>query len=246
MRMYDLRDYSMAAVKLYNKSGVLEESLIDDFKRTAESTIAPTPVVVDLVGSPMELTASVQENRAATFVRSTSLKRVFCDGLRWTNQYDSLAVSVSDGPIVSVWPTSWRAYVFGCERFATGRSLMPTPIVVSPRAGDGAPLTEVKISNGRELFQRYVLNSTAAADGSSAAFDRTLLLDGFVHRNLVLEATNADGHTAVANLARSWKAGSTAVIFCGDHTNVSNPAVCRAPVDLDPPNPHSFVEDRSG
>jgi hypothetical protein len=51
------------------------------------------------------------------------------------NQYDSLAVSVSDGPIVSVWAKTWRAYTYGSERFVTGRSLMPVPIVINPRPG---------------------------------------------------------------------------------------------------------------
>ena len=182
----------MAAVKFYNRSGVLQESLADDFKRTQESTIGPTPVVVDLVGSPMELTASVQEGRAATYVRTTSLARVFCDGLRWTGQYDSLPVSVSTGPIVSVWPMAWRNYAFGSERLVAGRSVMPTPILITPRSG-GAPLTEVVISNGRELFRRFLLNSTVAVP-----FQHTLLLDGYVHRNLVLEVTDAAGKTAIA------------------------------------------------
>ena len=78
----------MASVKSYSRSGALIEDLSEDFKQTQESTIGPTPVVVDPVGSPEELAQSVREkeNRAATFVRSSSLDRIYCDGLRWAGK----------------------------------------------------------------------------------------------------------------------------------------------------------------
>ena len=218
-------------------SGVLKDDLTDDFKQTQESTIGPTPVVIDLVGSPAELVQSVQENRAATFVRSKALDRVYCDGLRWANQvntrnsrhvsafsgllnrltancgvflqYDSLPAFVSDGPLINAWQQSWRNYVYGGERFVTGSSsrrrdchsaappspfskrfnrddegvpakwqsrrrlgssLMQGGISLSARPG-GPPLAEVTISNGRELFRRFVL------EPNSSHFYRTLLLD---------------------------------------------------------------------
>ena len=62
-------------------------------------------------------------------------------------------------------------------------------------------MKEVVISNGRELFRRFVLSASSANASASAAhaahdaaatpapFFHTLLLDGYVHRNLVLEVT---------------------------------------------------------
>ena len=61
-------------------------------------------------------------------------------------------------------------------------------------------MKEVVISNGRELFRRFVLSASSANASTSAAhaahaaatpapFFHTLLLDGYVHRNLVLEVT---------------------------------------------------------
>jgi hypothetical protein len=63
-------------------------------------------------------------------------------------------------------------------------------------------LKEVVISNGRELFRRFVLSPSSANATASAAhvthaaatpapFFHTLLLDGYVHRNLVLEVTES-------------------------------------------------------
>jgi hypothetical protein len=177
-----------------------------------ESTIGPTPVVVDLVGSPAELARAVQQNHAATFVRATALEWVFCNGLRWSNQYDSLPTFVSNGPLINAWEQTWRTYVLGAERFVTGRSLLRANISISARPG-GPPLAEVRIFNGRELYRRFIVKP------QQQHFYRTLLLDGFVHRNLILQVRDAAGNTAVANSIRSWKPGSDAVIFCGDHTN---------------------------
>ena len=177
-----------------------------------ESTIGPTPVVVDLVGSPAELARAVQQNHAATFVRSESLDRVFCSGLRWSNQYDSLATFVSNGPIINAWEQTWRTYVLGAERFVTGRSMLRANISISARPG-GPLLAEVSIFNGRELYRRFKIKP------QQKNFYRTLLLDGFVHKNLVLQVRDAAGNMALANPIRSWKPASEAVIFCGDHTN---------------------------
>ena len=213
MKMYDLRVFAIAAVKYYDRTGALVEDLTDDFKLTQESTIGPIPVAVDLVGSPAELAASVQKNHAATLVRAPSLDKVFCTGLRWQNFRD-FPTSVSTGPVVKAWTLTSRTYVLGSERFVTGLSLFPLPISVSARPS-GAPLASVVITNGRELFRRFLLPN------NTREFNRTLLLDGFVHRNLVLEVFDTAGNTVLANAARGWKAGSLngGIEFCSDHKN---------------------------
>jgi hypothetical protein len=216
LKMYDLRVFSMAAVKYYDCTGQLVEELTDDFKETQESTVGPIPVVIDRVGSPAELSASVTQNHAATFVKAKSKREIFCSGLRWQDFFD-LPTFVSNGPVIHVWSQTARNYVLGAEKFVTGRALMSVPIWIAPRPG-GPPLAEIKISNGRELYRRFVLNISQSEE---RPFMRTLLLDGFVHRNLVLEVTDAAGNTALSNAARSWKPGAidSSIEFCGDHVN---------------------------
>ena len=114
---------------------------------------------------------------------------------------------VSDGPVIGAWEQTWRNYVLGAERFVTGLSLMPCPISIRARPG-GPSLAEVAIYNGRELWRRFV------PEPHASHFYRTLLLDGFVHRNLVLQVRDAAGNIALANVARNWKPGTNQVIFC--------------------------------
>ena len=210
LRMYDLRTYSMAATKYYGRDGKLVEDLVDDFRLTAESTIVPTPVCVSEVGSPAALSAAVKANQALTFVRASSASTVFKEGLRWATQYDSLPTFVSSGPMIDSFPGTARHYALGAARFVVGLSLQQVNISVSARPG-GPNLTDVAIYNGRELFRRFRVNAPHLF--------RTLLLDANLHKTLVLVATDAAGNVALANAARSWKAGSNAVIFCGDHLN---------------------------
>jgi hypothetical protein len=161
-KMYDLRIYSMAAVKYYDRTGQLVDDLVEDFKETAESTILPTPVCVSEVGSPAMLTAAIKANQALTHVRSVSVTDIFSEALRWANQYDSLPSFVSNGPTIESWPFTTRAYVLGCERFVVGQSLQLANISVSARAG-GPNIKEVAIYNGRELFRRFEVNGTCTS-----------------------------------------------------------------------------------
>ena len=214
LKMTDLRIYSIAAARYYGRDGKLVEDLTEDFKETAESTIVPTPVCVSEVGSPAALTAAVAARQSLTHIRAASVATIYNEGLRWTTQYDSLPTFVSSGPIIDSWPTMARHYVLGEARFVVGLSLMEANISVSAAPG-GPDLKEVSIFNGRELFRRFEVNGPHLF--------RTLLLDADLHKTLVLVATDVDGNVAVANAARSWKAGSNAVIFCGDHTNDCGP-----------------------
>jgi hypothetical protein len=162
------------------------------------------------VGSPALLAAAIKANQALTHVRSISVTDIFFEALRWANQYDSLPSFVSDGPTIESWPSTTRAYVLGCERFVVGQSLQLAKISVSARAG-GPSIKEVAIYNGRELFRRFEVNGPHLF--------RTLVLDADLHKTLVIVVTDTEGGTALGNAARSWKAGSNAVIFCSDHTN---------------------------
>ena len=81
---------------------------------------------------------------------------------------------------------------------------------ISVSARSGSSLSEIRIYNGRELFRRFEV------DGPH--FYSVLLLDAFVHRNLVLVAVDSAGGTAVAK-AKTWKGGTDQVTFCGDRVN---------------------------
>ena len=180
----------MAAVMYYDRAGKLVDDLAEDFKETAESTILPTPVCVSEVGSPTLLTAAIRANQALTHVRSVSVTNIFSEALRWTNQYDSLSPFVSNGPLIESFPHTTRPYVLGCERFVVGQSLQLAKISVSARAG-GPNIKEVALYNGRELFRRFEVNGPHLF--------RTLLLNGYLHKTLVIVATDAEGNVAVGN-----------------------------------------------
>ena len=65
---------------------------------------------------------------------------------------------------------------------------------------------------GKRLFRRY--------DPKGAGhFWRTLMLDAFIHRNLVLVVEDVEGHKAMSFPRRNWKGGVRSVEYCGDHCN---------------------------
>eukprot|EP01052_Picozoa_sp_SAG31_P021495 SAG31_NODE_1665_length_7585_cov_6.666711_6_plen_569_part_00 len=209
MAMGDLRDYSMAAVFYHASDGSMED-LRSDFLEAAESTIAPTPVAVSDIHSPASLGAAAQ-NHWLTHVTGSGPSSVFHDGLRWNNQYDAMQTYVSNGPIINTWAQTNRVYTLGAERFVTASALMVAPLSVSS-ANAGADLKKVEITNGRQLFRRFMPNRSD--------FNRTLLLDGYVQKDLVLSVEDDSGCGAFGAVARTWKPGGQhSVVFCDDHIN---------------------------
>ena len=109
---------------------------------------------------------------------------------------------------IDAWEGTYRTMVLGAERFVTGLGVMPSGISVSSPVG----LRSVSIFNGDRLFRRFAPNG-------STHFFTTLLLDGFIHRNLVLVAEDIEGNTAMSFPRRNWKGGVRSVEYCGDHCN---------------------------
>ena len=212
--MPDLRCFSMAAVAYYNASGALVEELQEDFASTIESTISPVPVVVSEITTVAGLLAAAKA-QLLTHVKGVSPKTVFVDGLRWNSQYDALPTYIShiDGPQIDVWPQTNRVYTLGAERFVTGAALLQAGLSVRANAS-GARIQEVNITNGVQLFRRFVVPSEGSKD-----LYRTLLLDGFVHKNLLMVVTDSAGKKAYGTPLRTWKPGPRSVVFCGDHVN---------------------------
>eukprot|EP01051_Picozoa_sp_SAG22_P001501 SAG22_NODE_60_length_23423_cov_8.445250_5_plen_1524_part_00 len=234
LSMPDLRCYSMAATVYYDSNGTLVEDLEADLKTTVESTITPVPVAVSEVLSPKALVdaASNQMLTHVTLVSaplaSSNTSSVFMDGLRWNSQYDSLPTFVShtDGPLIDMWPTTNRVYTLGAERFVTGSALLPANI--SLKAQHGATISNVTITNGRRLFRRFTQCNVSQ-------FYRTLLLDGYVHKNLILVVVDSAGRRSYGSPLRSWKPGPRSVVFCGDHVNDCTDAVELSHGPISPP-----------
>ncbi len=207
LKMYDLRVYSMAAIRTYEK-GRLVEDVTDDYLTTVQSTAVPTPASLNIVPSPEEMKQAVAKNQALTYAQARSLKQVYEDALRWNCSYDGLNVFLSDGPIVKAWPKNARTLIFGAEHFVPGRSLSVSPIHITSEAG----LKEIRIFNGRDLFRRFV------CDGAKE-FQTTLFIPSVVYRNMVLIAEDVKGGIATTFAHRAYKEGSLGPVFCSDHVN---------------------------
>eukprot|EP01052_Picozoa_sp_SAG31_P008021 SAG31_NODE_395_length_16265_cov_4.941420_3_plen_913_part_00 len=217
MSMPDLRVYSMAAVAYYDSVGTLVEELHDDFAFTIEATIAPVPVVFSDIRSVAALRVAAKTQLLTHVKGAGGPSTVFIDGLRWNSQYDAPPTFVShmDGPIIDVWPQTHRVYTLGAERFSTGSALLQAGISVRTNA-TGASIAEVNITNGQQLFRRFVPQPSSI---NNASLHRTLLLDGFVHKNLLLTVTDSAGRKAYGSPVRTWKPGVRSIVFCGDHVN---------------------------
>ena len=207
MRISDLRDYAMAAIRYY-KDGRLVEDNTADYLTTAAGTIPPAPISFNEVRSPTELTREVNLGHALTCVQASSVANIFRDGLWWPNQYASYNTFPSDGPIIHAWPQTVRVWTLGAEEFVTKPAIMEAPLQVSAAAG----LKEIRIYNGPELFQRWECHG-------AKQFSARLQLDATIQRNLVLVATDLKGGQAVSFARRCWKDGTYAPIFCSDHVN---------------------------
>lgn len=207
MRIYDLHAYSAAAIRTY-AGGKLVEDMTPDYLTTCQSTAVPTPMSLNLVASPGELTQAVAGNQALTYAQARALNSVYQDALRWNCSYDGLNVFPSDGPLIREWPRCLRVMTFGAEPFVTGRSMWPSPVHVTSEVG----LKEIRIYDGRALFRRFRC-------AGETEFQTTLFFPGTVYRNMVLVAEDVKGGTAVSFAYRTYKEGSLAPIFCSDHVN---------------------------
>ncbi len=216
MRLHDARLYSMAGVQFY-RHGKLIEDVRNEYLTTAQSTIAPAPVVIEQLKSPAALAQAVRANHPLTFARAESLDAnsrggIFRGALRWSHQYESLPVFASSGPEILSWPTCHRVATYGGEGFAPGRSLMASPLSVAAERG----LKEITIYDGRRLFRRFKLHG-------ERSFQKILVLDGSIQRNLVPIAEDRSGGIAIGAPLRSWADGALSPSFCSDHVNDCRP-----------------------
>ena len=239
LQIRDLRLYSVAATKYFTAEDGLVEDVTNQFIKSAEGTIPPTPIAISRVRSPAELTrAVVALGHDLTCVYATTVSEIWTHGLRYNDQYDSLSVFVSpaEGPQVRAWSgiqgdnalrQAFAVKTVAAESSIPGRSLWTTPISVAATAG----LRSVSLFNGAELIQHFLFSALPVGDDPSVGqggemssstthtFYRTLYLEGTVHRTLTLVAEDTRGRKAVTTARRAWKAGRRSVLFCTDHIN---------------------------
>ena len=213
MQMFDLRGFSAAGLLYYDKTGTLIEDNTQDYLLTSESTISPVPLVISEISSPSSLLEAVK-TQYVNNVMVYDLQNLFCHGLRWNSQYDSMpvyAAPVAGPEINSLSDDTDRAYVIGSEKFVTGTSVLFLPINIK----SSLPLKQVAIYSGTKLYRRF-----GFSDGKTTSMQRLLLLDEFIHKNLNVIATDTAGNFALGTTRRNWKPGSPRqVIYCGDHFN---------------------------
>jgi len=205
MRIPDLRTYGMAAVRYY-EHGKLMEDVTDQFFTTAQGTLPPAAVSVNLVTSPEELGREAASGNALVYAQSRTLQNIFKDALRWTHQYDGVNVFASDGPQILAWPDCHRVGALGSEEFVTGNIFMPSLVWVTAAKG----LKEVFIFNGRNIYRRFKFNG-------EKEWDETLYLEAAVQKNLVLVVEDTAGGKAVSvrsYFARTMSMTARAMACC--------------------------------
>ncbi len=207
MRMDQLRLCGMAAVETY-RGGKLVESLLDEYLRTAQGTLPPTPAALNEINSPDELEREVKAGRGLVYAQARDLGKLFAEALRYSCQYDGPNVFPSTGPRIEAWPACARAMTFGTEEFVVEANLMRAPLRVVSDKG----LREVAIYNGTELFRRFL-------PGGAKEFAVDLLLDRTLQKTLVAVAIDTDGGRAVSYPRTCRKSGAISPEFCHDHIN---------------------------
>jgi len=206
MRMYDMRAYSVAAVRTY-ENGRRVEDATDDFLTTVAATISPLPVTVNILHAPEELADQAGKRITYTYCLAAGADTVFEDGLQYAHQYSGSPVFSSDGPIVRSWMNCMRNATYATARFAPGRTFAPAFLWVESDVG----LKSIKLYDGPKLFRRFEFEGEKEVR-------RTLQLSSAVHRNIVLIAEDLRGGKAVTFPLRSYKPNTSAA-FCSDQVN---------------------------
>ena len=207
LQIYDMHDASTAALRTY-EGGKLVEDMTPEYLTACQYSGVPTPVSLNLVRSPAELTAAVAQNQALTYAEAHTPASIWDDALHWNTSYDGLNVFPSDGPKIVVWPKLVRVMIFGAEWYVTSRSLNLAPLHVTSEVG----LKQISLYDGQALFRRFDC-------AGSKDYETTLVLNGVLQSGLVLVAEDIKGGKAVSFCQRSRCEGCLCQIDCGDHTN---------------------------
>ncbi|MHC4872059.1 MAG: hypothetical protein ACYTFY_09455 [Planctomycetota bacterium] len=206
MPMYDLRLYSVAALRTY-KDGKKLEDMTDDYLISVDSTIASLPVSVNICNSPQDMTREVKSGNAFTYAMASSVKNLYRDALTYAHQYSGNNVFSSDGPIIKYWSNCVRSATYGSARFASGRAHLPALMWITSEKG----LKKVVIYDGPKIFRKFILKG-------EKELKRVLEISANLHRNLVLVAEDIDGGKAVSFPLRAYKP-NTSASYCSDHIN---------------------------
>ena len=206
-QMWHSRACGATGVMFY-EHGKLVEDLTADYLATNAATMTFAPLSVDLVSSPAEMEAEVKRGDALVYAAVPKPADVLTGALRWNHQFEVVPVSVSTGPVIRRWPVVKRAWVFGAEDFVNEYDLLAADLEVT----SDRPLREVSIYDGPNLVWR--IDPVGAKSVRQRVFRSAAL-----QQDLSVVAIDVDGRRAVSFPARTWKDGSGAVCFCGDHVN---------------------------
>lgn len=206
MKIKDLKNYSMAALRYYKK-GKLIEDMTDAYLLGVEGGVPPTPISFNLVRSAAELKKAVAAKQGLTYAKAPSLKDIYLEALDWSSQISCPNVFPSDGPMIQSWPYFSTARTYSEANFVTGDSQMPSLLHVKSEIG----LKDISIYNGRRLFRRFLPNG-------AREFKEILQLNNVLEKHLAVVVEDVKGNKAVSYARNCWK-GDWGGGYCTDHVN---------------------------
>ena len=210
-QLFDSRGYGMAGVVFY-EDGKLIEDVTDQYLLMNQCTMSAVPVAVNLIDSPDALKKMVKAGRGVTYASARSLDKLWVEALVWNTQVKRLCVFPSTGPQIHGWglgaQTSATQGAYGAEAYVPDWSLAIRDLRVTSDKG----LKEVAVYDGAKLWRRFLPNG-------AKEFKERLFFNSTVQKNLSVVATDTAGGKAVSFPVRTWKFGSLAPVFCGDHVN---------------------------
>ncbi|MBU4401074.1 MAG: hypothetical protein KKE86_17310, partial [Planctomycetes bacterium] len=205
MLIRNLRLFGILGVISY-RDGKLVEDVTGDYLDYVMDADPPLACAVNLVESPAQLEAAVQQRHYLTHVAAPALAKL-PEAMWYGHAYGRANVYFSSDPEIRAWAGTQRFMSYAGESFVTARRrARPEAWVVSD-----AGLKEIVIYSETAPCRRFLLNGAKEFRQTFEwAYDR--------HREMVLVATDVNGRRAVS-AARSLWADANANTWCGDRQN---------------------------
>lgn len=198
-----------AAAVLFYEDGKLVEDVTDLYLRTNAGTMSPLPLAVDLTSSAEGMRRAIAQGQGINSAVASSHDKLLKEALGWNHQFESPRVGVAEGGTISSWPQTNRVWIYGGERFVNSMNLLPAALEVSSPDG----IREIALYDGEKLFRKFT------PQNQPKDFFVRLFLNGELQRNITAVVTDGKGRKSVSFPLRTWKEGSSAPLFCGDHVN---------------------------
>lgn len=222
LKVKDLRLYSALGVSYYQGTRRVEQ-LFQEYIQSSSTGLPPTPLSITEITHAQMLPKLLQRRVPLTYVAERKLSRV-AKHLGWDNVYSAARVSVSNGPIIQSFPSSFFYRTLGAQIGITGRAMQPVHVTVS----SPHPIQHIVIYNNGRIYR------SIRPQRRTRRWSKTLLLPGNLQKNLLLWVKDARGGVAISSVNRSVKDAHGDVVFCGDHVNDCNrnPVLARGTFQL--------------